>query len=283
VYVWVAPLYAVFAVPVVALLIRQAVSRQREFLADADAALLTRNPEGLALALVKIGAAGGERLRVGEGTVHLYFVDPRSKGSWLHAVFPSHPPLERRVEMLARMSSGIAPSAIQAAREAGARVQHTKDGLDEVQAPLPGPQCDETAFSTQATEPTGTSDDGFTRVYDRPDDGSRVVALLPEDAVVKVEGRDGDFVRVATESGVAGWVFRSAPLDIQGVAAADHALTPVYEQPDGWSRVLAQLPESAVVILMATEGHFVKVTTAEGHTGYVSRSAPLGALKNLQT
>jgi Zn-dependent protease with chaperone function len=46
VYVWVAPLYAVFVAPVVALLIRQAVSRQREFLADADAALLTRNPEG---------------------------------------------------------------------------------------------------------------------------------------------------------------------------------------------------------------------------------------------
>jgi len=103
VYAIIAPLYALFVAPVFALLIRQAVSRQREFLADADAALLTRNPEGLALALVKIGAVGGERLRVREGTVHLYFVDPLSKGSWLHTVFPSHPSLEKRVELLARM------------------------------------------------------------------------------------------------------------------------------------------------------------------------------------
>jgi heat shock protein HtpX len=281
-YALIVPWYAVFGAPLVGVLIRQAVSRQREFLADADAALLTRDPEGVALALVKIGAVGGERLRVGEGTVHLYFVDPLSKGSWLHAVFPSHPPLEKRVELLARMGNGIAPSAIQAATDAGASFQHTKSGVDEVHAPLPDPLSDEPASSTQATEPTGPSDDGFTRVYDRPDDGSRVVALLPEHAVVKVEQREGDFVRVATGSGVGGWVFRSAPLDIQAVAAADHALTPLYEQPDGWSRVLALLPESAVVIPIATEGHFIRVTTAEHQSGYVSRTAPLTALKNLQ-
>lgn len=69
------PIYVMFVSPVVALLIRQAVSRQREFLADADAVLLTRDPEALALALVKIGAASGNRLNVGEGSVHLYFVD----------------------------------------------------------------------------------------------------------------------------------------------------------------------------------------------------------------
>lgn len=199
VYALMVPMYAVFVAPVVALLIRQAVSRQREFLADADAALLTRDPEGLALALVKIGAVGGERLLVGEGVVHLYFVDPLSKASWLHGAFPSHPPLEERVELLARMGNGIAPSAIQAAKDAA-----------------------------------------------------------------------------------ASYVFRSAPLRIQPAAAADHALTPLYEQPDAWSRVLAQLPESAVVIPIATEGHFIRVTTAEHLAGYVSRSAPLIALKNLQ-
>jgi heat shock protein HtpX len=279
----ISPLYVVFVAPVVALLIRQAVSHQREFLADADAALLTGNPGALALALVKIGAVRGERLRVGEGTVHLYFVDPLSKRSWLHALFPSHPLLQNRVELLARMGNGIAPSAIQAARDAGASFQHTKPGVDEVHAPLPDLLSYEPASSTQATEPTGTSDDGFTgftRVYDRPGTGSRMVAVLPEDTVVKVEHRERDFVRVATESGVAGWVFRSAPLDIRAVAAADHALTPLYEQPDGWSRVLALLPESAFVIPIATEGHFIRVTTPAGQAGYVSRSAPLTALKN---
>jgi heat shock protein HtpX len=243
-YATITPFYVVFIAPVVALLIRQAVSRQREFLADADAALLTRNPEGLALALVKISAVGGERLRVGEGTVHLYFVDPLSKGSWLHVMFPSHPSLEKRFELLARMGNGIAPSAIQAARDAGARVQHAEAGLDELQAPAPGPSCDETASSTQTTEPTGTSDDGCTRLYARPDDGSHVPALFPEEPVVK--------------------------------------LTPLYEQPNGWSRVLAQLPESAVVIPVATEGPFIRVTTAEHQIGYVSRSAPLTALKKFR-
>jgi heat shock protein HtpX len=104
----VAPLYAVVVAPIVALLIRQALSRQREFLADADAALLTRDPAGLAAALIKIGKFRGERLSVGEGSVHLYFVDPEGEDSRLHWLFPSHPPLEQRIQLLARMAQGIA-------------------------------------------------------------------------------------------------------------------------------------------------------------------------------
>jgi Zn-dependent protease with chaperone function len=107
----IAPVYAVFAAPVIGLIIRQAVWRQREFLADADAVLLTRDPEGLALALVNIGTPTGERLRVGESIMHLYFVDPMQEANWLHWIFPSHPPLEKRVAMLMRMSDGTAPAA----------------------------------------------------------------------------------------------------------------------------------------------------------------------------
>jgi heat shock protein HtpX len=90
------------------LLIRQALSRQREFLADADAALLTRDPAGLAGALITIGQFRGERLSVSEGSVHLYFVDPEGEDSLLHRLFPSHPPLEQRIQLLARMAQGIA-------------------------------------------------------------------------------------------------------------------------------------------------------------------------------
>ena len=104
----VAPLYAVVVAPVLGLVIRQGLSRQREFLADADAALLTRDPAGLATALIKIGKHRGERLSVGEGSVHLYFVDPDDEDSLLHRVFPSHPPLEQRIQLLARMAQGIA-------------------------------------------------------------------------------------------------------------------------------------------------------------------------------
>jgi heat shock protein HtpX len=118
-----APLYALFVAPVAALVIRQAVSRQREFLADADAVTLTRDPEGLALALAKIGAARGERLRIGEGSVHLFIVDPRGEGSLLHSVFPSHPRLQDRLELLAKMGSGIPQAALNAAMEAGRRMR----------------------------------------------------------------------------------------------------------------------------------------------------------------
>ncbi len=235
IYITFAPLYAMWIAPVVALLIRQAVSRQREFLADADAALLTRNPEGLALALVKIGAAGGERLSVGESTVHLYFVDPRSKGSWIHAVFPSHPSLERRVELLARMGSGIAPSAIQAAQDAGAKAR---------------------AAAEEITEATGTNDEETTEPLSPNHEGSSGLSDSSDDGV--------------------------SPHVLAAPSADAHRLISLYERPDGWSRVLALLPESAVVIPMATEGHFVRVTTADDLTGYVSRSAPLAALKDLQ-
>lgn len=108
VHALVAPLYAVVVAPVLGLVIRQALSRQREFLADADAALLTRDPAGLAAALIKIGKHRGERLSVGEGSVHLYFVDPDAENSLLHRLFPSHPPLEQRIQLLARMAQGIA-------------------------------------------------------------------------------------------------------------------------------------------------------------------------------
>lgn len=107
------PLYAALIAPPLAAWTRWAVAREREFLADADAVLLTRDPEGLALALVKIGQARGERLRVSEASVHVYFVDPlEGSGSWWHRVFPSHPPLSARIDLLFRMGSGIEASAL---------------------------------------------------------------------------------------------------------------------------------------------------------------------------
>ena len=211
-YCAISPLYLVFVAPVIPLFVRQAVWRQREYLADADAALLTRSPEGLALALVKIAAVGGERLTVGESAVHLYFVDPLSKGTWLlHVLFPSHPSLEKRVALLARMGNGISTSAIQAAREAAARVQFRNAAPKDVPPP-----SDQTASTAQSKDLTGL--DGFMRLYDQPVDGSRLLALLPEDAVVKLEDIQGDFVGVVTEDGMSGYVLRSA-LRIQPAAA----------------------------------------------------------------
>jgi predicted RNA-binding protein with EMAP domain len=61
-------------------------------------------------------------------------------------------------------------------------------------------------------------------------------------------------------------------------SAPREVLTPLFEKPDGWSKVLAQLPPDAQVTIVATEGNFVRVRTGDGVPGYVSRSAPLAAL-----
>lgn len=98
----IALILAIFA-PIFATLIRLAISRKREFLADATGALLTRYPEGLARALEKI-AQDSNPLRVAtDATSHLYIADPfkgREKTSWLHKLFSTHPPIEERIKAL---------------------------------------------------------------------------------------------------------------------------------------------------------------------------------------
>lgn len=117
-----APFYVLFGAQLCARRVGGAVSRRREFLADADAVLLTRDPEGLALALVRVGAASGAPLSLSTATAHLFFVEPTAPetGWWDRGVM-SHPTIEARVAALAQMGSGISPEAIAKAREAGER------------------------------------------------------------------------------------------------------------------------------------------------------------------
>jgi len=88
--------------PIVGMIIQLAISRKREFLADATGALLTRYPEGLASALEKISGYGGEVKRASNATAHLYIASPfgarRSKG--MHKLFMTHPPVAERVAAL---------------------------------------------------------------------------------------------------------------------------------------------------------------------------------------
>jgi heat shock protein HtpX len=88
--------------PLFAMLIQLAISRKREFLADADGALLTRYPEGLASALEKI-SADPEKLEVANrATAHLYFANP-FKGKKVSKWFMTHPPVEERIAVLRGM------------------------------------------------------------------------------------------------------------------------------------------------------------------------------------
>jgi heat shock protein HtpX len=88
--------------PIVAMLVQAAVSRQREYLADATGAMTTRDPEALATALEKIGAAGSVVKRQNTSTAHLFFANPLRRSTFLNA-FSTHPPVELRVERLRTM------------------------------------------------------------------------------------------------------------------------------------------------------------------------------------
>lgn len=95
--------------PIVATLIKLAVSRKREFLADASGALLTRYPEALASALEKISSDKEPLEAANKATAHLYIVNPLKgkdgKISWLANLFNTHPPIEERVKRLRQMGT----------------------------------------------------------------------------------------------------------------------------------------------------------------------------------
>jgi heat shock protein HtpX len=93
--------------PLFARLLQLSISRQREFLADATAVRLTRNPKGLADALQKISGDNEVLEAANRATAHLYIVNPikkfekRSKG-----LFSTHPPIEERIQILRALESG---------------------------------------------------------------------------------------------------------------------------------------------------------------------------------
>ena len=225
VFVAVSPFFVLLGAPALGLFIRQAVSRQREYLADAEAVLLTRDPEGLALALTKIGAwRGPGKLRLGPSASHLCIVDPLPADSlWWDRMFPCHPPIQDRVQLLARMGAGIDESVLQAAAEEGAnagriaiaRAREAEAALDSTAKPG--------IHVRGSTEPERSTSAG---------------------------NPDAEASRAATRS----------------------SFIPVYEKPDGWSKVLCQLPEDAAITVSGTEGNFLQVTIADRVVGYISRS-----------
>jgi heat shock protein HtpX len=91
--------------PIAAQLIKLAISRRREYLADASGALLTRYPEGLASALRKISSANMPLQHISHSTAHLFIDEPfgRPEGgklAWLENLFATHPPVRERINAL---------------------------------------------------------------------------------------------------------------------------------------------------------------------------------------
>ncbi|MCL5411386.1 MAG: M48 family metalloprotease [Patescibacteria group bacterium] len=104
--IFVAAIILAILAPIVAQLIKLAISRRREFLADASGALLTRYPEGLANALLKIGSYNKPMANASTATAHLYISNPfkdKKAASWFVNLFNTHPPIEERVAALRAM------------------------------------------------------------------------------------------------------------------------------------------------------------------------------------
>lgn len=91
--------------PIIAQLIQLAISRRREYLADASGALLTRYPDGLANALEKIKNDKDVLENTSSATAHLYIANPlKNSGKWLSNAFSTHPPVEDRIKKLREMT-----------------------------------------------------------------------------------------------------------------------------------------------------------------------------------
>lgn len=92
--------------PIAATIIQLAISRRREFLADASGVLLTRYPEGLAQALEKLASYPRPLKTANNATAHLFIVNPfkgKQAKQWFVSLFDTHPPLEERIKILREM------------------------------------------------------------------------------------------------------------------------------------------------------------------------------------
>ena len=150
-------------------------------------------------------------------TAHLYVVDPLTRDSpWWDRVFSSHPPLEKRIELLAQMGGSIAPSALGEAAKAGAEFARANARIV-----VPGPVRREAATPTD--EPGRSTNVAQTRIafrlasagatlYERPDLASRQLGQLPGGSLITVLETEGDFLRVITGQDEFGYVARTASM-----------------------------------------------------------------------
>ena len=103
----IATILAMILAPIAAQLIQLAISRKREFLADASGALLTRYPEGLESALRKLGSYQAPMMRASTTTAHMFITNPfgaHPAGAWIQKLFSTHPPIPDRIEALEGMN-----------------------------------------------------------------------------------------------------------------------------------------------------------------------------------
>ncbi|MFC2063271.1 M48 family metalloprotease [Chloroflexota bacterium] len=142
--------------PIMAHLIYMAVSRKREYLADASSALYTRYPEGLASALEKLGASTGQLKSANQATAPMYIVNPfRKQGIKASDLSSTHPPISERIRILRAMSGASFGDYDQAYRnihQGGKGVVPATAGIAARVVPLSPPQAEGKAAATEEVE-----------------------------------------------------------------------------------------------------------------------------------
>ncbi|QWT23749.1 M48 family metalloprotease [Subtercola sp. PAMC28395] len=99
-------LVAAIIAPIIATVVQLAVSRQREYLADATSAMTTRHPEALASALAKLEAYGRPMQKQATSMAHMWIADPLKPG-FMAKLFATHPPIPERIERLQKMGGSF--------------------------------------------------------------------------------------------------------------------------------------------------------------------------------
>jgi len=209
------PMYALVLAPLLAEVLRAAVSRTQQFRADADAVLLARSAEPLAVALVKMDAGGMQDLNAARSTAHLWTVDPIPDKPWWERLWPDyHPPLSERVEALAGMGSGIPQSVIDGAAEAGrthrGELAAATASIAAVAAPRDAGSVDYDAEPEAAPDAYRLTAE--TTVYEAPDPNSAEVETLGAGALITVREAYGEFLHVITPSDAFGYIRRLTPM-----------------------------------------------------------------------
>ena len=200
-----APIYVLVLAPGCATLLRRTMSQQRDFLADADAALLTRDPEALALALAKVGSAIHFTPNADAATAHLYFVDPFPHASWWDGAHRSHPPIDARIALLARMGDGIPGAELWDATAAGEKFRHNPPLIAVARQPasprivVSGPATYEPGSQARLT-------DSRTLLYAGANESSDVLAELDANALVTIENLEPRFIRIRLADGTVGYI-----------------------------------------------------------------------------
>ena len=212
-------LYIFFIAPVMASVIRAAISRGREFLADADAALLTRYPEGLMRALAKIRGAGSALTAANPVVSHFYFGDPAPAGFGIGLLsgklLATHPPIDQRVVRLMEFNGGVSATTIEAAIKAGQQFAKDHPAIAENDF-APVSASDELSVLSvgnpmgRVCRVTGLSSPA--PVYDRPDPRSPVISRIKDGQLLVVFDDPGKYRQIITANQTFGYISYSIKL-----------------------------------------------------------------------